>query len=592
MTLPLFESRIIRMKFAFRSTSLIALVALSACTTQLQPETPASSTTTSAPPKEAAPTPDIKPEPKPRPFPAETLYSLITAELAGSRERFDIALGNYMQQAYKTRDAGVAERATHIARYLNSQSAILNASTLWAELDPTNLEAHYIAGTSLAQAGRLTEANRHSEILMQEKGVGIYQTIAAQAGRSTDTQREQLLKHYEELLQERPDNTELLTAIGLLHQQSGNQKKALKYARQALAIDSRLIAAATLEARLLLAEEKTDQALVRLKQLLNEYPNDQRLRLQYARLLTGVDLKAAQAQFETLLREHSPGDSELLFSLALITRELGELEAAKQHFNKLLSYPNRRSSALYYLGRIAESQDNLEQAVQNYQRVEPGPDFIAALLHSTDIMVRTGDQEKAHARLNDLRRQFSDQAERLFLLEAEILNNHRQLDSAQTVLSSGLQRFPTSTKLLYSRAMLHQQMDRLDQLEVDLRTLLKYDPNNATALNALGYTLVDRTDRLAEAEVLIVKALQIRPDDAAIIDSMGWLLYRQGDLEGALVRLQQAMKLLPDHEIAAHLGEVLWQTGAHKEARKVWQQGLELKQDSSIILETIKRLDI
>lgn len=574
------------MKFACRSTAFIAALALSACTTQLQPEP-------SAPAVKAEPaTADAQsaPEVEPRPFPAETLYSLIAAELAGSRERFDIALGNYMQQAYKTRDAGVAARATHIARYLNAQSAITNASTLWAELAPDNLEAHFIAGTSLAKSGRLLEASRHSQVLMQNKGVGIYQTIAVQATRSTDTQREQLLEHYLQLLQKHPDNTELMTATGLLYHQNGDTATALDYARKALAIEPKLIAAATLEARLLLAERKTDQALQRLKQLLNEHPNDQRLRLQYARLLAGVDLKAAQAQFQTLLQQ-SPEDSELLFSMALLTRELGELDSATEYFKQLLSHPKRRSSASYYLGRIAETRENPDQALQHYLNVEPGPDFIAALLHSTDILVRTGKAETAHARLNDLRSKFPDQAERLFLLEAEVLNNHRELDTAKQVLSAALQRFPSSTKLLYSRAMLHQQMDMLDQLEVDLRTLLKYDPNNATALNALGYTLVDRTDRLEEAAELISKALQIRPDDAAIIDSMGWLLYRQGDLEGALVRLQQAMKLMPDHEIAAHLGEVLWQTGAREEARKIWQQGLELKKNSSIILDTIERLD-
>lgn len=574
------------MKFAFRSTALIATLTLSACSTQLQQEPPATATT----PEETSPAPEQKQEIEPRPFPAETLYSLITAELAGSRERFDIALGNYMQQAYKTRDAGVAERATHIARYLNAQTAIINASTLWTELAPDNLEAHYIAGTSLAKSGRLLEASRHSEVLVQNKGVGIYQTIAVQAARTTDIQREQLLERYQELLQQTPDNTELMTATGLLHHQAGNIDTALDYARQALAIDPKLIPAATLEARLLLAEKKTHKALQRLKQLLNEYPNDQRLRLQYARLLAGIDLKAAQEQFQTLLQQ-SPNDSELLFSMALLTRELGELEAATNHFNKLLSYPKRRSSALYYLGRIAETREDYELALQNYLRVEPGPDFIAALLHSADILVRTDKKEKAHARLNDLRNKFPDQAERLFLLEAEVLSNHSELNAAEVVLSDGLERFPTSTKLLYSRAMLHEQMDMIDKLEVDLRTLLKYDPNNATALNALGYTLVDRTDRLEEAKVLITKALQIRPDDAAIIDSLGWLLYREGDLEGALVRLQQAMKLMPDHEIAAHLGEVLWKTGAHQEARAIWQQGLELKKNSSIILETIQRLD-
>jgi tetratricopeptide (TPR) repeat protein len=560
---------------------------LSACSTQLQqPQKPAETpvTQTEIPVEKPA-----KEELPPRPFPAETLYSLIAAEMAGSRERYDIALSNYLQQAYKTRDAGVAARATHIARYLNAKPAILNAATLWAELAPNDLEARFTAGNALAQNGRLLEAVDHAMYLQQQKGTSIFQSIAAHAAESTDIQREQLQDKYQQLLTQYPDNTELLVGMGLLHQQQGNTETALDYAQQALAIEPKLIPAATLEARLLLNLNQTDKALIRLEQLLEDHPKDQRLRLQYARLLAGIDLEAAQQQFAIMLQQ-TPQDAELRYSLALITRELGDIEGARQYFTDLLQYPQRRSSAHYYLGRIAESQEEWKEALEHYLLVEPGPDFVAALLHTTDLLVKGNQEAKAHLRLSAVRDKFPDQAERLFLLEAEVLTNHNRLQAAAIVLNQAIERFPSSTKLLYSRAMLHEQLNSLEGLEQDLRTVLKYDPNNATALNALGYTLVDRTDRIEEAEILINKALQIRPDDAAIIDSVGWLHFKKGNLEQALVRLRQAMNLMPDHEIAAHLGEVLWLMGEKDQAESIWQEGLKLTPDSSIINDTINRL--
>ena len=525
-----------------------------------------------------------------RPFQAETFYALLVAEMAGSRERYDIALGNYVQQAHKTRDPGVAARATRIARYLNARQAALNTSLLWAEISPNDLEARFIAASELTQSGRLLEAMQHAKVLLDNNSTPIYQSIAARAAKTTDTQREQLLKQYQDLLALHPDNTELLIGTGLLLQQEQQPEAALDMARRAIAVEEDLIPAVILEAKLLSQLKRPDEALKRLSGLLNKHPENKRLRLQYARLMAGIDLSKAQSQFEVLV-EQSPNDPELLFSLALINNELGDFEAAETNFTQLIKFDKRRSSAHYYLGRIAEKRQQWEEALKHYIQVEPGPDFMPALLQTTDLLVRGDQADAAHQRLTAARERFPSQAERFYLLEAEVLSKHRLLTDAQEVLSEGLEQFPASVQLLYSRAMLNEQLDRIGALETDLRTILKYDPNNATALNALGYTLADRTERYDEALQLITQALQIKPDDPAIIDSMGWIQYRLGNYEEAILRLRQAMKAFPDHEIAAHLGEVLWITGERDEAQKVWAEGLKLSPDSRIIPSVIERLN-
>jgi len=524
-----------------------------------------------------------------RAFPPETLYALLVAELAGSRERYDIALGNYMQQAHKTRDPGIAARATRIARYLNARQAALNSALLWVELDHTDMEAHFISASELAQAGRLNEAFDHSERLLEQGSTPIFPAIAARAVKATDTQRELLLVRFIELQQQHPENADLLVSLGLLYQQQKKLEEALQATEAALQLDDSLIPAAILEAKLLSMLKRPVQALARLDTLLLRHPNNKRLRLQYARLLANSDLEKAQAQFKILV-EKSPDDPELIFSLALISNERGLIAEAESYFNKLLEHPKHGSSAHYYLGRIMEKRENFEQALLHYVKVKPGPDFMPALLQSTDIMVRANRIDLAHERLKNARTRFPSQAERFYLLEAEVLSKHMHLEPARDLLSEGLSQFPASTQLLYSRAMINEQLNLMQQLEGDLRSILKYDPNNATALNALGYTLADRTDRIEEAYQLISQALQINPDDPAIIDSMGWVQYRMGNLEESLLRLRQAMQAFPDHEIAAHLGEVLWANEQHDEAHKIWQQGLQLTPKSRIIREVMQRL--
>ena len=158
------------------------------------------------------------------------------------------------------------------------------------------------------------------------------------------------------------------------------------------------------------------------------------------------------------------------------------------------------------------------------------------------------------------------------------------------MIVKALEQFPGDTNLLYTRAMLAEKRGDLNGLERDLRDIIAREPDNATALNALGYTLADRTSRYEEAKALIEQAHQLNPEDAATLDSLGWVNYRLGNLDEAERHLRAALARFPDHEVAAHLGEVLWVQGKQREAREVWASALEAKPDSPILRATIKRL--
>jgi Flp pilus assembly protein TadD len=128
------------------------------------------------------------------------------------------------------------------------------------------------------------------------------------------------------------------------------------------------------------------------------------------------------------------------------------------------------------------------------------------------------------------------------------------------------------------RALLNDDLGHVERRVRDLRRV-PAKPDDANAMNALGYTLADRTDHKAEALALIQKALTLKPGEPAIIDSLGWVQYRLGNLDEALEQLRRAYDKQPDAEIAAHLGEVLWVSGQKDEARRVWDQGREGRQE-------------
>src|SRR5690606_5958962 len=171
-----------------------------------------------------------------------------------------------------------------------------------------------------------------------------------------------------------------------------------------------------------------------------------------------------------------------------------------------------------------------------------------------------------------------------------VLREAGREEEAFDVLASALERMPENPELLYDHAMAAERLDRIEVMETSLRKLIGLRPDYAHAYNALGYTLADRGMRLDEAKALIEKALELAPDDGQILDSMGWVLFRQGETDAAIAYLEKAWERLPDAEIGAHLGEVLWKAGRIEDARRIWSEAAANDPDNRVLQETVARL--
>ncbi len=329
-----------------------------------------------------------------------------------------------------------------------------------------------------------------------------------------------------------------------------------------------------------------------LSDALERRPEASEIRLAYARAL--VDAKRyddARDQFERLAEEN-PDDHDVQYALGLLLVQTNRLDDAAERFRLLVHTRERREAAWFYLGQIAETQRKPDEALDAYRRVDRGEHRLNAQIRVAVLLAEQGDVDRARAHLHGLRGNNNQEVVRLYRAEAEILVRRDMLDDAMGVYGDAIEQFPTNTDLLYARAMLAEKLDRLDILEQDLRDILSREPNNADALNALGYTLADRTDRLDEAYELIERAFNLKPDDHYVVDSMGWVLYRLGRYQEALKHLRKAFELSPDAEVAAHLGEVLWVMGNQDEAREVWETALKETPDDKRLLDVKKRFGL
>jgi tetratricopeptide (TPR) repeat protein len=267
------------------------------------------------------------------------------------------------------------------------------------------------------------------------------------------------------------------------------------------------------------------------------------------------------------------------------------LDRAYRHLQDL---PEPRApQRLILLGQVAELVGRAIEAERWYAAVPKGTQYPAARLRLASLQFARSEGAAALETLTQLRATGLLEREdlvRSYLLEGEIRQKTDDAEAALAVFEAGLRMLPDDGELMYAQALMLAEAGRLDAMERELRRMIELDPGDADALNALGYTLVDQNRDLDEAAALLARAETLTPDSAALLDSLGWLAYRRGDLDAALAKLRAAHAKLDDPEVAAHLGEVLWQKGDREEAQRIWAEALKREPGHRTLVETMRRL--
>lgn len=523
-------------------------------------------------------------------FEPETLYLLLSAEIAAQRGRYDITLVNYLKAAKQSRDQAVIERAMRIAQSLNGDNAQKQLAELWLKIDPDNLQAHRISAIQAVKGNDLQTAIHHMERIMDQGGDADFDSLAAMAANLPPEQQQELLALYKEMSGRHPDTPELEYSIALLLKVTGQPQEALDRLEPLLEENANFQPAIILKGDLLYQTGQKSSALDYLLTNTRRFPANRQMGTLYGRMLINEgELQAAQDEFARLVKRY-PETPGLRLSHALVALENGQTDLAREELAKLAEQGHHTSEANYYLGRIEDQAGNTEQAIGYYQSVEQGNYYFPALARASSLLAENGQLEDAIDRIRRLREANPRQAENFWLLEVNLLLDQEQQQEALSTATEALEEHPDNIEIRYARAMLYDGIGQTADAEGDLRQIIEQEPENAVALNALGYILTTRTDRLREARGYIEKALRLDPDNPAILDSMGWVLFLEGQIEPSLDYLSRAWAAFPDPEVAAHYGEALWMNGAEEQARIIWQEGLEQDSDHEVLRETIDRL--
>ncbi|WP_312237117.1 tetratricopeptide repeat protein [Stenotrophomonas sp.] len=490
-------------------------------------------------------------------------------------------------------DAGLAERATRIAMLADDDKRAARALTLWEARAPRSLSMRSAAAALDMRQNDVKAARTELGALLKDPDPrGWKFAIAALIGGGRDPAvPAQVLGG---LVDDNaiPDQLEVWQELGRLAMRMERPDLAKRMVDEVVKRFPNEPRVALLNASQLAQAGKQDEALALLHGVEPRSRQDPELRNALAIAYDSMGDARSAARVLAV----GPQDVQtwgMRASLLAKQKDDAALLALYTDLSRQAAKPDPAQRLL--LGKIAEYLKRPAEAVDWYHSVPGGDALDEARLRAANAQYEAGRPEKAFAEVHAIQSDASvdDEARRdAYLLEAELRQRGDDLPGELDALARGLAAYPDEGALLYARALAWERRDDVPRAEADLRKVLVTDPENVAALNALGYTLADRTPRYQEALELIDRARVAEPDNAAIVDSYGWVLYRLGRNEEALVQLRRAWTLAKDPEIAAHVGEVLWVLGRKDEARRFFDEARKLDPDNRALQRVIEKYGV
>ena len=527
------------------------------------------------------------------------LDAALAAEFAAAEKRPEDAARLYIEAAKSEKRADFAERAARFALAARNFGLAQEAAELWLEIAPKDLNALQAQAFALIVQGKKDEAlEKLRALLLMDSPESASLALNLVAAPDASGLAVELLQE----LKVEPKLLALPIERGLvpLSLRLKQNELALELAAAHLKTDANNPKAWLWQGLAEIALKRGDDAAKSYAKALSLDPGNVRLRLSYVQILSSQD---RFAEIETILKAAPKAEAEIYQArIALIFTNQAKVgragkPAAKKKALAGLAREIERTKGLNLagrqslLGQIFELSEQPKKALQWYRAVSKGELWPNAQMRIA-VIQSENDLKGARRTLDALQNSDAPNPAIVdaYLLESELLAKAKRLDEAHSTLSEAVDRMPEDTAILYARAMNSFARNDISALESDLKHVIEIDPQNAQALNALGYSLLDKTERVEEATNYIQQAYMLDPKSPAIMDSLGWAYFKGGRYDQAIVQLRSAYEAEPEGEIAAHLIEALWALGAEPEAREIWLEALQQFPESEPLKRTVERL--
>lgn len=452
-----------------------------------------------------------------------------------------------------------------------------------------------IADLRASHGGSLQLVSYHARLLeelgRQSEAVDLYAECAASPSPVALGCRDRLVDLLIELHREgeagalmlewlQDDDLDQLMRAAVLLSEGGRNEQALRTVQRVLRLDSDSPRARTLEAILLSALGRYGEAAVKLRELLKRNPDDVDLLLSaaWAEAQLG-NADAARARLDRAwegVAVNAGSDAALRVALsgARVELRIGSSRTARDWLERIADPAGAGPEYVRLLAETYRRDEAWREGLAAMLRIQPQVTDAArqeARALEAEFRLRLGD-ERAWPVLRDL---LDSDQQRPVLIALQVLQTTDHWSDVEREAAAALERFPDSRDLRFTRAVALERLGRVDDAAAELQAVIAKDPDDAAALNYLGYTWADQNVHLDEAVELVQRAVELDPENPAYLDSLGWAYYRRGDLAQAEHWLRRAVELGGgDGTILAHLGEVLAVRG-DSDGRRYLQQALD-----------------
>ncbi|MDR2364564.1 MAG: tetratricopeptide repeat protein, partial [Zoogloeaceae bacterium] len=390
------------------------------------------------------------PEPE-RPLDARDIYQLLLGEIALQRGQLNIAALAWQELARRTGDARALQRAIEVNAAAQQYDAALELLARWTQIggDETVAEARQFKITLLLAARRFNEMEAPILEMLAANPDGLpYNFFSLTRLFPQFTDKDALYALIVRLAAHYPDIAEAHYTLAMAA--IASEREAIARAELIRAESLRpdweapLLSLGDLVLRAKTADAESSAAVIaRLRSFLARRPDAREVRLQLARALIATrQYPLALQEFDRLLAA-SPNDSSILYSIAIISLQEKDYDAARKHFARLLELPFPDPGAVrFFLARTEEEAGSPDKALEYYLQVSGGTQYLFARQHAARIVAARGDLPAARALLRASSVQGAAEKTTLTLIEAQLLREAGRHEENSEFLRAALKLQP------------------------------------------------------------------------------------------------------------------------------------------------------
>ncbi|MBU4261904.1 MAG: tetratricopeptide repeat protein [Proteobacteria bacterium] len=459
------------------------------------------------------------------------------------------------------------------------EQAIVQLEKMIAE-DPANIQNRLLLANIYSSMGQNDQARAVYEAILKIAPDDPHTLLMLGALYASDRDYQQAQKILERLVTVDDKSYAGYSYLAKLYRELNYYDKAMEAYEKALALNwSPMLAYEA--ADLYEYRQKYDEAAAIYKRLLEDDEANTKIRGRLARLyIVQGKIDEALAELQEL-KNYSSDTGVVDLAIGRVLLDEKRYPEAISLFEKMLEQKENKDVARTMLALTYYESGDKDKAKKMLQEVPvTSKDYEESILMLAQILIGEKDNQRAVTLLRNVIAGEDTRRPSFYFLLASLLREEGDPDGGSKVFDQAVQAFPENSKVFFEYGLYLDRLGKPDEAVAKMEQVLAMTPEDAYALNYVGYTWADRGINLEKALEYIKRAVDLKPDDGFVRDSLGWVFFKMARYGEAVKELEAAAGMQPDDPtIQEHLGDAYQKDGQMQKAVEAYGKAVSLYTD-------------